>query len=295
VADLVLPPTLAVWDPLGGTPEPLMTGHDGICWHTMAGTFVGTDAYFHNDGWGGTESTVGIAGSGYCKQWTPWNRQADANLEGNPRWLSIECADYGESFPPASTASDESPPMTEAQLEVGIQLCVYWCDVRNHAACPASWRCHSEGIPARFIASSCERGIGCHYHGIEGRGLVAGCPRWSSSPGKICNRLVRLRQVRDRVVPEVQRRLALLPIVDPEEFSEMPYPVVRCDPADPQYPGRERWLALNPNGALHVHNMEYYSVGVWSGLLAPYRVGNARQYDVSADLARRLADPALAI
>lgn len=207
MADLILPSSLAVWDPLGGTPEPLMTGHDGICVHTMAGTFAGTDSMFHEDGWTGTESTVGIAGSGYCKQWVPWDRQADANLDGNPRWLSIECADGGETFPPLSTANDESPPLTDAQVEKIIDLCVYWCDVRNHQACPTSWQCHSAGIPARLINSSCERGIGTHYHGVPGRGLVAGCPPWSNSGGKICPRMVRHRQVRDVIVPEVARRL----------------------------------------------------------------------------------------
>lgn len=189
MADLILPSSLAVWDPLGGTPEPLMTGHNGVCVHTMAGSFAGTDSYFHQDGWGGTESTVGVAGDGRCKQWVPWNRQADANLNGNPRWLSIECADLGESFPPKSTWSDESPPLTTAQINKIVDLCVYWCRVETHAACPSTWTCHSQGIPARFINNSCERGIGCHRHGIDPWRNTS-CPRWSLSSGKICPRSV---------------------------------------------------------------------------------------------------------
>jgi hypothetical protein len=208
MADLILPASLAVWDPLGGTLEPVMTGHDGICIHTMAGSFAGTDSMFHDNGWGGTESTVGIAGSGFCKQWVQWNRQADANLEGNARWLSIECADAGENFPPVSQATDENPPLTAAQINKIVDLCVYWCDVRNHANCPTTWTCRQSGIPARWINNSCERGIGVHRHGIPGfPEYSSGCPKWSSSGGKICPRSVRLRQVRDLVVPRVAAAL----------------------------------------------------------------------------------------
>lgn len=207
MGDLILPSSLAVWDPLGGTPEPMMSEHKGVIIHTMAGTFVGTDSYFHQNGWSGTESTVGVAGDGRCKQWVPWNRQADANLEGNPTYLSSENADGGETFPPLSTATDESPPLTAAQLETNIRLLVYWCDVRNHRFCPATWRCHSEGIPPVFMGTSCDRGIGTHRHGID-PWRAANCPRFSASDGKICPRSVRYRQVRDVIVPEVRRRLA---------------------------------------------------------------------------------------
>jgi hypothetical protein len=201
VTDLILPASLAVWDPLGGTQEPVMTGHDGVCVHTMAGTFVGTDGYFHQDGWQGTESTVGVAGSGFCKQWVPWNRQADANLEGNRRWLSIECADKGEGFP-AGEHGNDGPPLTAAQIDRIVALCRYWCSVEAHRNCPTGWTCHREGIPRRFVNSSCERGIGVHRHGID-PWRKSGCPHWSSSAGKICPRTVRLDQVRNIIVPRV--------------------------------------------------------------------------------------------
>jgi hypothetical protein len=208
MVDLVLPASLAVWDPLGGTLEPVMTGHDGICIHTMAGSFAGTDSMFHQNGWGGTESTVGIAGSGFCKQWVQWNRQADANLEGNARWLSIECADAGETFPPISQANDNNPPLTIAQINKIVDLCVYWCKRESHSACPSSWTCHQSGIPARWINNSCERGIGVHRHGIPGfPEYKSGCPKWSESAGKICPRTVRMNQVRDLVVPRVAAAL----------------------------------------------------------------------------------------
>lgn len=200
MADLILPGSLAVYDPLGGRPEPEMTGHDGIGIHTMAGSFVGTDSWFHRDGWGGTESTVGIAGSGFCKQWTPWNRQADAMLDGNPRWLSIECADMGENFGPDQ--GNNGPALTPAQIDRVVALCRYWCSKEAHRHCPTHWTCHREGIPARFVTSSCERGIGVHRHGID-PWRRSGCPRWSSSAGKICPRTVRLEQVRNIVVPRV--------------------------------------------------------------------------------------------
>lgn len=206
MADLILPRTLAVYDPLGGTPEPLMTGHDGVCVHTMAGSMAGTDAWFHRDGWGGTESTVGVAGSGFCKQWVPWNRQADANLDGNPRWLSIECADKGESFPPGDQGND-GPPLTNAQINKIVDLCVLWCRKESHRNCPSHWTCHKEGIPARFINNSCERGIGVHRHGIE-PWRKDGCPKWSGSGGKICPRTVRMNQVKNIIVPRVAAKLS---------------------------------------------------------------------------------------
>lgn len=211
MADLVAPSTISVWDPLGGTPEPPMTGHDGILYHTMAGSFAGTDSWFHQNGWSGTESTWGVAGSGYCKQWVPWNRQADANLEMNARYLSVELADAGESFPPLSTANDESPPMTAAQIERCVKIGVYVCDVRNHRNCPATWACHARGIPPVWMGDSCDAGIGVHRHGIDPWRLRwsggRDCPEASKSDGKICPRSVRLRQVRDQVVPEIARRL----------------------------------------------------------------------------------------
>jgi hypothetical protein len=187
-----------------------MGGHNGIVVHTMAGTFAGTDSYFHQNGWSGTESTVGVAGSGYCKQWVPWNRQADANLDGNWDRLSIECADYGETFPPSSTASDESPPLTDAQVAKIIDLCVFWCRPESHASCPSTWACRTRGIPARYIATSCEHGIGVHRHGIDPWRALS-CPPWSLAGGKICPRSVRLRQVRDVIVPEIVRRLTGTP------------------------------------------------------------------------------------
>lgn len=74
----------------------------------------------------------------------------------------------------------------------------------------------------------------------------------------------------------------------PREELEMPYPVIRCNPADPQYAGREAWYALTPNGPLHVPNLEYQNVGRAVGLLGAPQTVNARAYDVAVDLARRL-------
>jgi hypothetical protein len=195
-----------------------MTGHDGIGIHTMAGTFVGTDHMFHDGGWSGTESHIGVAGSGFAKQWTPWNRQADAMLDGNPRWLSIENADFGESFPPASTASDTSPPLTDAQIDRIVALCVYWCDVTNHQQCPPTWTCHKVGIPPVFVTSSCARGIAGHRAGID-PWRPDNCPHWSKFGGKICPRKVRLDQVRDRIVPRVAAALGH----HPEENDDVPH------------------------------------------------------------------------
>ncbi len=59
----------AAWRPLGPQNQPRMRGHDIVCLHTMVGSLWGTDAYFRQGGYGGTESHFGVGAGGGVLQW----------------------------------------------------------------------------------------------------------------------------------------------------------------------------------------------------------------------------------
>lgn len=192
----------ATWSPLGVQTQPKMTAHDVICLHTMAGTFAGTKAMFLQNGYGGTESTYGISGSGHAEQWQDRAYTADANLDGNPRVISIETADMGEMFPKGAWSN---PPWTQAQLEA-IALIVAWeCSPAAHRECPSTWACHRVGIPLVLMTRSDQRGVGYHRLGVDGNfpssGLFAGRKqrgggeKWSNAAGKACPGDARIAQM----------------------------------------------------------------------------------------------------
>ncbi len=87
------------WRPLGPQTQSRMSRHDIICLHTMVGTLVGTDSYFRQSGYGGTESHWGVGGDGRVFQWQDTDYVAEANLNGNHHVLSVETADIGPEFP----------------------------------------------------------------------------------------------------------------------------------------------------------------------------------------------------
>ena len=69
----------ATWRPLGPQTQPPMRSHDLICVHTMVGSLTGTDAYFRDGGYGGTESHFGTGGNGERPlQWQDLAFTADA-------------------------------------------------------------------------------------------------------------------------------------------------------------------------------------------------------------------------
>jgi hypothetical protein len=181
----------AEWRPLAaGSPGATMDAHDIVCVHTMVGTLGGTESMFRQNGWTGTESHFGVGGpadgalDGTVYQWVDTDDQADANLQGNHRLISIETSDGG----------DETNPWSDAQLDAITGIIV--------------WACQTYAIPAALVADSTpgQRGIGYHRQGID-PWRVAGGERWSSSNGKVCPGDVRIGQLVDVVIPRVQAQV----------------------------------------------------------------------------------------
>lgn len=210
----------AQWRPLATAQrEPQMRGHDIVCLHTMAGYLTSTDGLFRSGGWDGTESHFGVGGrwgpdlgghlDGAVFQWQDLLYQADANLDGNPRVISIETAD---------NATGEIQPWTPAQIESIVRLVDWLCSPQAHDQCPPTWLCHQIGIPRVLVADSCpgRRGIAYHRLGIDhstGDPNAAGgpwrrpaCERWSKATGKVCPSDARIAQTRQTIVPRVAAR-----------------------------------------------------------------------------------------
>lgn len=200
------------WRPLGPQTEPPMTGHDIICLHTMVGYLTSTDRMFKANGYKGTESHFGVGGrwgpdaaaglDGAIWQWQAISHQADANLDGNPRVISIETADNAPARPV------DIEVWTPQQAASIAQLVAWLCTPAAHAGCPTSWTCHRSGIPAALIPDTKpgRRGIGWHQQGCDPT-RVAGGVLWSSAYGKECPGPRRVRQLRDEVLPAVGRLL----------------------------------------------------------------------------------------
>lgn len=193
----------AQWRPLAAdeTYQGLMTRHDGIVLHTAVGTLSGTDAYFMQGGYTGTESHFMVGPDGEIHQYTDTARRADANLDGNYRLLSIETADMGPPFP--VWFGSNVPPWTEAQLDAIAGI--------------VAWAAQTHDFPARLMESSrsTERGIGWHRQGIDGNfpagllsGRVSDGQRYSTSAGKVCPGDNRIRQIPSEVLPRVLAILA---------------------------------------------------------------------------------------
>jgi hypothetical protein len=169
----------------------MMSAHDIVCVHTMAGFLAGTESMFQKDGWAGTESHFGVGGpadpgkDGIVYQWVDTDFQADANLQGNARLISIETSDGG----------DETNPWSTAQLDAITEIIV-WC-------------CREYSIPAELIADSApgRRGIGYHRQGID-PWRVAGGEKWSNSQGKVCPGDVRIAQLVNDIVPRVKQQVS---------------------------------------------------------------------------------------
>jgi hypothetical protein len=173
-----------------------MPRHDIVCLHTMAGAFAWTDQWFHQNGFGGTESHFGLAGSGRLKQWQDLDFTADANYDGNHRCISIETADRGESFPDWS--GSDVPPWTEAQLDVLVEL--------------VGWLCDRYDIPRELVPDSRpgRRGIAYHRQGIPPWKDAAG-ELWTKLPngnGKVCPGDNRVAQIHEVILPRLNGEAA---------------------------------------------------------------------------------------
>ncbi len=200
----------AKWDPLGVQTEPAMTAHDILCFHTMVGSLAGTSNMFHENGYGGTESHFGVGAAGETEQWQDLMHEADANLDGRHRVVSIETADYGGVFGTWNTGDPDSvPAWTAAQLDRLVDMTVWFCRKETHANCPADWKCHQVGVPCDLIPDSKpgRRGIGYHKQGCDPYRIEGG-ESWSTSYGKKCPADRRIAQLKAIVIPRAQQRLA---------------------------------------------------------------------------------------
>jgi hypothetical protein len=163
----------ATYRPLGSNPqvEGTMARYDIVCFHTMVGSLWGTDNYFRQGGYSGTESHFGVGYNGEILQWQDTRYRADANLDGVDRVLSVETADMGTGFP--AWGGENVPAWTPAQIEANAEI--------------AAWVHVTHGIPLRLIPNTAQssRGIGWHRQGID-PWRCSTCERWSSSSGKVC-------------------------------------------------------------------------------------------------------------
>jgi hypothetical protein len=189
-----------------------MTGHDLVIVHTMVGYLWSTDSMFRAGGYTGVEATYGLGGKwgpdadhhldGVLWQWQERDHQADANLDANPRAISIETADN------APKLAADIARWTDAQAATLVDLIAWECSPAAHEHCPTSWTCHGRGIPAELVPDSrrSRRGVAYHRQGID-PWRVAGAEVWSTKHGKECPGDRRIHQLTTEILPAVQARL----------------------------------------------------------------------------------------
>jgi hypothetical protein len=147
--------------------------------HTMSGFLEGTDSFFRNGGYSGTESHFGVGGSfdgsndGAVWQWQDLAHSADAQFSGNAHATSVETSD----------GAHDGVPWSPKQVESIVRLGVWWCQ--------------QTGNPPRLVTSPSGAGFGWH----------AQFPEWNHN-GHDCPGATRLKQYKDQIIPEIARRLA---------------------------------------------------------------------------------------
>ncbi len=211
----------AKWDPLSSTQtQPAMAAHRVVCLHTMVGYLTSTRSMFKANGYRGTESHYGVGGKwgsdpqndydGYAFQWQSRRYTADANLNGNPHVISIETADN------APAAAKDIQPWTPAQVAKIVDIVAWECSLEAHSECPSGWTCR-EGVEWKGIRVAIppvlipdtqpgRRGIGYHRQGVD-PWRESGAEKWSTAYGKECPGPVRIKQLSEVIIPQVQARL----------------------------------------------------------------------------------------
>lgn len=157
-----------------------MDRHDLICWHTMVGYLKSTDAYFHGAdvfshfGIGGAWGSDGPAKlDGVTFQWQDTAYRAAANLNGNPRIISVETAD---------NATRPIAPWTLYQEDEIVDLMV--------------WGYREHGIPLVLAPDSRPGRRGQAYHRLGCDPYRAGGGElWSRAYGKDCPTDARIRRL----------------------------------------------------------------------------------------------------
>lgn len=252
----------AQWRPLAAdwNRQGRISAHDIVCLHTMVGALWGTDNYFRQGGYGGTESHFGIGFDGENLQWQDTDYKADANLDGNHRIISIETADVGEGFPKWNTNDgSQVPAWTDAQVEE-IARTIAWC-------------CTVHDIPCALIPDSKpgRRGIGYHRQGCDGNypdRRVPGGELWSGVDGKVCPGNRRIAQI-PKVIEKARRIMEGVSVVEPVAsrggtvipvlLPRTPAPAEGVPPAKWEY--REEVIDLGYVGGWHGRAMIRISFG----------------------------------
>lgn len=169
----------ATWDGEHSPKRP-MARYDIVCVHTIVGYAPAHAAHFSTYAGGRIHQSRDTA------------YQSAANLDGNPRVLSVENEDHG----PAFGGTPQLPrwvPLTDEQVEANAQI--------------LAWAHRVHGVPLQLCPDSRpgSRGLAYHRQGIDGnfgpgtaypaRGRVPGGELWTSSPGKVCPTDVRIHQL----------------------------------------------------------------------------------------------------
>lgn len=169
----------AQYRPLGSQTQSYIGKPRILIAHTMVGTLPGTDSFFRQGGYTGTEAHFGVGGpwegsqyDGQVYQWQVLDYSADAQYAGNAYATSVETSDGG----------NPGNPWSAKQLQALIALGVWWCQ--------------QTGAPARLVASPSQSGFGYHEQ----------FPEWNQS-GHRCPGPVREAQWRDVVIPAVAAAL----------------------------------------------------------------------------------------
>lgn len=121
----------------------------GLVVHIMAGTLVGTDAWFRDPS-SNVSSHFGTGRSGELYQWVDTGDRAWAQAAGNDDWLSIENEGQG------------GDRLTDAQMDRCAQV--------------LAWARSMYGVPLQVAHSPSGRGLGYHAMGGDAWGGHPSCP-----------------------------------------------------------------------------------------------------------------------
>jgi hypothetical protein len=177
----------AIWKPLPeATRQPRMDEVRGLIYHTPVGTMRGTWDYFAQAGVG-SESTflLGCPLCGDDLDGVTWqimdaDVRADANVQGNRYFGSVEMCDHGNPDRPLS------PKQLVGAVDLGL------------------WYRSEYGTPPRLCPTPTSRGFGWHAMWLDTAYMRADrTTPWSSAAGKVCPGAVRIRQLKTVVFPAV--------------------------------------------------------------------------------------------
>jgi hypothetical protein len=186
----------ADWRPLPeATSQPKITPRT-VIYHTAVGRLATTERFFRDST--GVESHLMVGGpwdgpalDGVIWQWMTLDRQADANLDANRFAISIETSDNAPLRP------EDIAPWSPKQLAALVRL--------------GNWLADTYGIPRRICPAWDQAGFGWH--------VLFGAPSHWTPVAKACPGPVRIRQLKDIVLPAIfagQELEADMPLTEAE-------------------------------------------------------------------------------